>query len=239
MSFMLALTSRLLIKDKLTREGPAGWARRSDHMGTGLTGRVLGQLGIGNIGAEVFRLAAPLGMRFIAHDPYAPPELARQLGVELVPLERLFCDADVLSISVPLNDETRGLVGDRLLGLMKPSAFLINTARGPIIDQSALVRALQDGTIAGAGLDVFAQEPVVAEDPLLRLDNVILSPHALCWTDECFSGNGAADIRAVLDLSRGKVPGALVDPRVAEDPAFRSRIARWSALAEHKAGPET
>ena len=152
LTFILALTSRLLVKDRLTREGPAGWARRSDHMGTGLTGRLLGQLGIGNIGAEVFRLAAPLGMRFIAHDPYAAPELARELGVELVPLETLFREADVLSISVPLNNATRGLVGDRLLGLMKPSAFLINTARGPIIDQPALVRALQSGAIAGAGL---------------------------------------------------------------------------------------
>jgi phosphoglycerate dehydrogenase-like enzyme len=228
LTFMLALTSRLLVKDRLTREGPAGWARRSDHMGTGLTGRVLGQLGIGNIGAEVFRLAAPLGMRFIAHDPYAPPGLAERLGVELVPLETLFREADVLSISVPLNDATRGLVGERLIGLMKPSAVLINTARGPIVDQPALVRALQAGIIAGAGLDVFTEEPVPADDPILKLDNVVLSPHALCWTDECFAGNGAADIRAVLDLNRGAVPAALVNPEVGEDPAFRARIARWS-----------
>lgn len=225
LTFMLALTSRLLVKDRLTREGPAGWARRSEHMGTGLTGRVLGQLGIGNIGAEVFRLAAPLGMRFIAHDPFAPPGLARDLGVELVSIEDLFRQADVLSISVPLNEATNGLVGDRLLGLMKPSAFLINTARGPVIDEPALVRALQAGAIAGAGLDVFVEEPVAADHPLLRLDNVILSPHALCWTDECFAGNGAADIRAVLDISRGDVPKALVNPRVAEEPAFQSRRA--------------
>jgi D-3-phosphoglycerate dehydrogenase len=231
LTFMLALAGRLLVKDRLTREGPSGWARRSEHMGTGLTGRVLGQLGIGNIGAEVFRLAAPLGMRFIAHDPYASTELARLLGVELVSIEALFREADFVSISVPLSEATRGLVGARLLGLMKPSACLINTARGPVVDQAALTRVLQAGAIAGAGLDVFAVEPTPPDDPLLRLDNVILAPHALCWTDECFAGNGAADVRAVLALSRGEAPGSVVNAAVLDSPAFRERLARHAADA--------
>jgi phosphoglycerate dehydrogenase-like enzyme len=221
LTLMLALASRLIAKDRLARRGPEGWAERSAHMGLGLTGRTLGQLGIGNIGAEVFRVAAPLGLRFIAHDPYADPALARELGADLVDLETLFGESDFLSVSVPLSEATRGLVGSRLLGLMKPSAFLINTARGPIVDQRALVEALRAGRIAGAGLDVFEVEPVPADDPILRLDNVILAPHALGWTDELFSGNGAADIRAVLALKRGERPAGIVNGEALAHQAWR------------------
>ena len=164
-------------------------------MGEGLVGKTLGQLGMGNIGAEVFRLAAPFGMRFIAHDPYQDPKVAAELGVELVGLEELFRRADFLSVSVPLSEATHHIVGERLLKLMKPTAYVINTSRGPMVDQRALHRALTDGTIAGAGLDVFEVEPCPADEPILQLDNVIVAPHALCWTDECFAGNGAADVR--------------------------------------------
>jgi D-3-phosphoglycerate dehydrogenase len=201
--------------------GPEGWVQRSAHMGTGLTGRVLGQLGIGNIGAEVFRIARPLGMRFIAHDPYVDSGLARDLGVELVDVETLFREADFLSVSVPLNEQTRGLVGERLIGLMKPSAYLINTARGPIVDQKALYDALAQRRIAGAGLDVFEVEPVPVDEPLLRLDNVLLGPHALGWTDELFAENGAADIRAVLALKQGRAPAGIVNREVLEHEAWR------------------
>ncbi len=136
LTFMFALGGQAYDKDRFTRQGPAGWAQRSAHMGMGLTGRTLGQLGIGNIGSEVFRIAAPLGMRFIAHDPFVTAEQAKASNVELVDLDTLFREADFLSISVPLNDATKGIVGKRLLGLMKPTAYLINTARGPIVDQA-------------------------------------------------------------------------------------------------------
>jgi phosphoglycerate dehydrogenase-like enzyme len=225
LTLVLALANKLMAKDRLTRMGPDGWAQRSAHMGTGLTGRVLGQLGIGNIGAEVYRIAAPLGMRFIAHDPYADPATARELGAELVDLETLFREADFLSVSVPLNEDTRGLVDARLIGLMKPSAYLINTARGPIVDQKALYDALKGGRIAGAGLDVFEVEPVPANDPLLRLDNVVLGPHALGWTDELFTRNGAADVRAVLALKRGDAPDNIVNRDVFQHEAWRKLLA--------------
>jgi phosphoglycerate dehydrogenase-like enzyme len=221
LTLVLALASKLMAKDRLTRMGPEGWAQRSAYMGVGLTGRVLGQLGIGNIGAEVFRVAAPLGMRFIAHDPFADPALARELGVALVDLENLFREADFLSVSVPLNERTRRLVGARLIGLMKPSAYLINTARGPIVDQKALYQALSTGRIAGAGLDVFEVEPVPVDDQLLRLDNVILGPHALGWTDELFAGNGAADIRAILAVKSGETPSGVVNRDALEHEAWR------------------
>jgi phosphoglycerate dehydrogenase-like enzyme len=221
LTFMLALAGQLMAKDRLTRLGPAGWARRGEHMGLGLTGRTLGQLGLGNIGAEVFRLAKPLDMRFLAHDPFADPETAESLGVALVDIETLFRESDFVSVSVPLSDATRGLVGARLIGLMKPTAYLINTARGPIVDQRALHEALAAGRIAGAGLDVFEAEPTPADEPLLALDNVIVTPHALCWTDECFAGNGAADIRAVLAAKRGETPAHIVNPAALDHPAWR------------------
>ena len=223
-TFMLALTAKMMIKDRLTRQGPEGWARRIDHMGVGLVGRTLGSLGIGNIGAEVFRMAKPFDMKFIAHDPYADPKVARELGIKLVGLEELFLEADILSISCPLNDETRHIVNGERLALMKPSAYLINTSRGPVVDQKALTKVLEEGRIAGAGLDVFEQEPCLADDPLNKLDNVILAPHSLCWTDQCFAGNGAADIKAVFDVMHGRTPTGVVNREVLDQPAWLSKL---------------
>jgi phosphoglycerate dehydrogenase-like enzyme len=223
-AFMLALTGKLLTKDKLTREGPDGFNRRAQHMGVGLVGRTLGALGIGNIGAELFRMAKPFDMRFIAHDPFADKNVAKELGIELVSLEDAFRRADVLSVNCPLTPETHHLVNAERLALMKPTAYLINTARGPIVDQKALTNALQEKRIAGAGLDVFEAEPVPADDPILKLDNVIVAPHALCWTDQCFAGNGAADVKAVLDLMQGQVPRGVVNRAVVDSSRFKARL---------------
>jgi D-3-phosphoglycerate dehydrogenase len=229
MTFMLALTGKLLAKDRITRQGPEGWGRRSDYMGVGLVGRTFGSLGIGNIGAEAFRLAKPFDMKFIAHDPYADPAVARDLGVRLVGLEELFRESDVLSVNCPLNEETRHIVNAERLALMKPTAYLINTARGPVVDEAALTRALQEGRIAGAGLDVLEQEPSPAENPLYRLDNVILTPHALCWTDQCFAGIGAADVKAVFDVMHGRVPTGIVNREIVDQPEWRAKLERYQA----------
>lgn len=226
-TLMLALTGKLMIKDKLTREAAAGYAKRSDHMGVGLVGRTLGLLGIGNIGAEVFRLAKPYDMRFIAHDPFADNAVARELGVELVGLEDLFRYSDILSVNCPLAPETRHVVNAERLALMKPTAYLVNTARGPIVDQKALTEALKKRRIAGAGLDVLEEEPPQADDPILELDNVILAPHALCWTDQCFAGNGAADVRAVIDVQHGREPRGVVNREVLASDLWRRRLAEF------------
>ena len=223
-TLMLALTGKLMVKDRLAREAVAGFAKRSDHMGVGLVGRTLGSVGIGNIGAEMFRMAKPFDMRFIAHDPFADQAVATQLGIELVALEEVFRQADVVSVNCPLTPQTRHLVNSDRLALMKPTAYLINTARGPIVDQKALTKALQDRRIAGAGLDVLEQEPPDAADPILKLDNVILSPHALCWTDQCFAGNGAADVKAVLDVQHGRTPRGIVNRSVLETDAWKTRL---------------
>jgi D-3-phosphoglycerate dehydrogenase len=223
-TLMLALTGKLMAKDRLTRVAAAGFARRAGYMGMGLVGRTLASLGIGNIGAELFRLVKPFEMRFIAHDPYADKAVAAELGIELVGLEDAFRRADVLSVNVPLSPATRHLVNAERLALMKPTAYLINTARGPIVDQRALTEALQERRIAGAGLDVLEQEPPDPADPILKLDNVILAPHALCWTDQCFAGNGAADVKAVVEFQHGHVPRGVVNRTVLEGDVWKMRL---------------
>ena len=228
LTLLFALAGKLFVKDRLARRGPAGWAEKTAHNGMGLVGLTLGSIGMGNIGAELFRLARPLDMRFIAHDPYADPALADELGVTLADLDRVFRDADFLSVNCPLSPETHHLVNRERLGLMKPSAYLINTARGPIVDQTALTEVLQEGGIAGAGLDVLEQEPPDADDPLLSLDNVILAPHALCWTNQLFSGSGAADVRAVLAVMAGREPHGIVNRDVLDRPGWQARLADYA-----------
>ena len=225
-TFMLALTGKLMVKDRLARSGPPGFAARGEHMGVGLVGKTLGSLGVGNIGAEMFRLARPFDMRFIAHDPFADRAMAAALGIELVSLEELFARSDVLCVNCPLTSETHHIVNAERLALMKPTAYLINTARGPIVDQAALTKVLQERKIAGAGLDVFEQEPTDPDDPLLKLDNIIAAPHALCWTDQCFAGNGAADVKAVLAVMRGDAPRGVVNREVLAQDGFKAKLAR-------------
>jgi phosphoglycerate dehydrogenase-like enzyme len=228
-TFLLALSGRLFVKDKLVRQGSNGFDQRLDHNGIGLVGRVLGSVGIGNIGAEMFRLAKPFDMRFIAHDPYVNPALAGELKITLVDLDTVFRESDFLTLNCPLTPETRHLANARRLALMKPTAFLINCARGPIVEQRALTKVLQERRIAGAGLDVFDPEPPHPEDPILKLDNTILTPHALCWTDQMFEHIGATDVKAVLDLSRGRVPDGIVNATVLDNPIWLKRLAGYRA----------
>ena len=228
-TFILALSGRLFVKDKLARLGSKGFDQRLDHNGIGLIGRVLGSVGIGNIGAEMFRLAKPFDMHFIAHDPYVNPALARELGITLVDLDTVFRESDFVTLNCPLTSETRHLVDARRLALMKRTAFLINFARGPVVDQQALTKTLQERRIAGAGLDVFDPEPPHPDDPILKLDNIIVTPHALCWTDQMFERIGATDVKAVLDLRRGRVPAGIVNGAVLDNPIWQKRLARHAA----------
>lgn len=224
LTFILALTGKLMVKDRLARMGGPGFAARGEHMGVGLVGKVLGSLGVGNIGAEMFRLAKPFDMTFIAHDPFADKAVAAELGIELVSLEELFARSDILCVNCPLTPETHHIVNAERLALMKPTAYFINTARGPIVDQKALTKVLQERKIAGAGLDVFEQEPTDPNDPLLKLDNIIAAPHALCWTDQCFAGNGAADVKAVLDVMKGQLPRGIVNREIVDRPGFKAKL---------------
>lgn len=229
LTFILALAGKLFDKDRLTREGPSGFAKRPDYMGTGLVGRTLGSIGIGNIGAEMFRMCAPLDMKFIAHDPFTNPDVAKELGIELVRLDQVFADSDFLSLNTPLTPQTHHMVNAKRLASMKTTACLINTSRGPVIDQPALVNALKSGTIAGAALDVFDPEPPSADDPILKLDNVIVTPHSLCWTDQCFAGIGASDVEQVLQIKNGEAPSHMVNSELAKQDIFISKLAAYKS----------
>jgi D-3-phosphoglycerate dehydrogenase len=212
LTFVLMLAQKVPTKDRLVREGR--WSERVNHFGTGLSGRTLGSIGVGNIGAELFRLAMPLAMRHIACDPYVTQEAVRPLGVTLVDMDTLFREADFLCVNCPLNEETRHLVGAKQFALMKPTAFFINTARGPIVDETALYSALAGGRIAGAGIDVFEVEPTSADNPLLKLDNIIVTPHHVGLTDECINTVTASVFNACRDLAHGRVPKNVVNQQV-------------------------
>jgi D-3-phosphoglycerate dehydrogenase / 2-oxoglutarate reductase len=154
------------------------WPRSAEMMPTQhVYGQTLGLVSFGNIARVVAKMAQGFELRVIAYDPYVRPEVAAELGVELVSLDRLFSESDFVSIHSPLTAETRHFVGEAQLRAMKPTALLINTGRGPVVDEAALTRALREGWIAGAGLDVLEQEPPKADNPLLRMPNVIVTPH--------------------------------------------------------------
>jgi len=231
-TLLLALSHRLLEKDRLTREGR--WAEKLGYMGQGVTGRTLGVIGFGNIGREVFRLAQPFGMRHLAFDPHVPAEAGQELEVELVDLDTLLGQSDFVAVCCALTPETHHLLGAAQLARMKPNAYLINVARGPIVDQQALTEVLQQRQIAGAGLDVFEQEPVDSTDPILKLDNVIVAPHAICWTDECFLGNGRSACESILDVAAGRPPRYVVNREVLEQPGVQAKLQSYGggAVAE-------
>jgi D-3-phosphoglycerate dehydrogenase len=224
-TYVLALAQKLLIKDRLTRTGR--WDEKIDHMGVGVTGRTLGLIGLGNIGRETLRLAQPFGMRHLAHDPYATPESAAAIGAELVDLDTLLREADFVCVTCALTPETYHLVNAERLARMKPTAYLINVARGPIVDQRALYAALREGRIAGAGLDVFEEEPVDPNEPILALGNVIVTPHGICWTDECFLGNGRSACQSILDVAAGRVPRHVVNRAALESPILQAKLVAY------------
>jgi D-3-phosphoglycerate dehydrogenase len=214
LTMVLALTGRLFAKDRLTRAGR--WNERTAHMGLGLTTRTLGVIGVGGIGRELLALAAPFGWRMLAADPYATDESVAGLGATRMPLDDMLPQCDVVVSVCILNDETRHLMNAARFARMKRDAFFVNLARGPVVDEAALIDALRAGTIAGAGLDVFEQEPVDPANPLLAMDNVIVTPHALCWTDECFDAIAREGLGCVAAFARGERPASVVNP-----PAWR------------------
>ena len=228
MIFILALARRLNVQQRLVREHR--WDLQKDAFGEDLSGQTLGIVGLGYTGRELVRLLAPFEMRVLAFSPHADAEQARRLGVTLVStLDELLRQSDFVSLHGRLTPETQGLIGASELALMKPSAYFINVARGEMVDQAALVRVLQAGRIAGAGLDVFEHEPLPPGDPLLELDNVILTPHWLCSTRRASRLTMTSIFAGMLNISSGKLPENILNPAVLEQPGFRAKLARWAA----------
>jgi D-3-phosphoglycerate dehydrogenase len=224
LTFILALAGKLMLKDRLTRTNR--WNERMDNMGMGLTGRTLGVIGAGRIGKELLRMARTFDMRLVACDPYVNEVELRYVGAEKVDMPTLLRESDFV-VTIPLlNEETFHLVGAKEFALMKPTAYFINVSRGPVVDEAALIDALRQGRIAGAALDVFEQEPVDPANPLLTMDNVIVTPHSLCWTDECFHNMAVTGLQSIVHALSGRVPEFVVNREVLDHPRVKPWFAR-------------
>ncbi len=212
-ALMLALVRHVPRADASLRRGE--WERKR-FQGVELHGKTLGLAGAGRIGSEVAKRARAFEMRVLAHDPYLSRERAEQVGIELVSLAELLERADVVTVHVPLTDETRGMIGAEELAMMKPTAYLINAARGGVVDEKALVQALRAGKLAGAALDVFEEEPLPSDNPLLEFENVVLVPHLGAATREAQTSVGIEICEAVRDaLMAGDFRSAVNVPELA------------------------
>jgi phosphoglycerate dehydrogenase-like enzyme len=219
LALLLALARQIPSNDRRVREGD--WTAPPTRM---LSGQTLGIMGLGNIGGAMARLGQALQMQVIAWGPTLTPERAQASGVEYVAHDDLFRRADALFVSTRLSDMTRGIVGAAELGLMKPTSYLVNIARGPIVDEKALVQALERHQIAGAGMDVYDLEPLPADHPLAKLDNVVLTPHIGWGVGENFGLMVQNLTNAVMRYLDGDMSG-VVNPA-----AFEKRSA-WATKA--------
>jgi D-3-phosphoglycerate dehydrogenase len=211
---MLMCAKRAVEVDKWTRAGD--WRARGDAANTELAGKTLGIVGIGNIGRRVAKFTGALGMRVLAYDKYVPDDEVRRRGAEPVAsLEALLPQVDVLTCHTPLTDETRAMVNERTLGLMKRGAILVNTSRGPVQDERALFKALVTGQLAAAGIDVFEEEPTPLDNPILNLPNVVVSPHVAGVTREATRQVSVQVAGEMLRVLRGERPEVLANPDVA------------------------
>jgi phosphoglycerate dehydrogenase-like enzyme len=226
LALAFALSKNMFRLDRMTRAGQ--WRDSLGELTGDIRGSVLGSVGCGNIARELFRVARPLGFsRLLACDPFVTQQDVADLGVELVDIDTVFRESDFATVNTFLNNSTRGIVSERLFRLMKPTAYFINTARGPIVQHDALVKALKEKWIAGAGIDVFPTEPPPKNDPLFKLDNVIVAPHALAWTKNIWHDNGVEACGHVLKIAMGEVPDNVVNPDVLRRPGFLRKLERY------------
>jgi phosphoglycerate dehydrogenase-like enzyme len=221
--FMVALFKRLKLNEAVIREG--GW-KELHNRGTLMVGQTVGIIGVGRIGRNIAKRLAGWDMKILGYDPYVTQETVASLGIEMVSLDELLKQSDVVTLHVVLTRETRGMIGMRELKLMKPTAFIINTSRGPAIDEAALVQALNEKMIAGAALDVFAEEPFPANSRLRQVDpsRLILTPHNIGANPGSGEAGQRMAAQSMLSILEGKVPDTVVNPDAI--PLWRERF--WS-----------
>jgi D-3-phosphoglycerate dehydrogenase / 2-oxoglutarate reductase len=214
LALMLALTKKIVPYDRATRKN--NWDIRNNFSAVDLEGKILGVIGMGRTGTLVCRKAkAAFNMEVLVYSPRASREIIEKAGGKKVSgIPELLKVSDIVTLHVPLTGETSGLIGKAELHMMKPSAFLINCARGPLVDEEELFRALKDGIIAGAGLDVFDPEPPKADNPLFGLTNVVLSPHSAALTAECVMRMASQAAQAIIDVLDGRRPEGVINPEV-------------------------
>ena len=210
-ALLFALARNVARADRSVR---AGRWNHQEVLGTEVEGKTLGILGLGKIGSLLAKKAVALGMNVIAYDAYLSGEEVSLEGVRIMDCDSVIGQADFLSINVPLCDETRNLVNAEVLGKMKSSAYLINTSRGPVVDEEALYDALAGNKIAGAALDVMAPEPPAKDHKLFSLDNVVITPHCGGSTVEAFQRLGASAAKSVVDVLQGRKPDFVSNPEV-------------------------
>ena len=186
-TLLLACAKKLAFLNDGTKQGRWAECKRAQAPMVSIHGQTLGLVGCGGIGRMTGRKAQCFSLKLLGYDPYVDKSLAKKDGITLVSLPELLKESDFVSVHTFLNEETRHLIGEKEFKQMKPSAYIINTARGPVIDEPALIKALQEKWIAGAGLDVFEKEPVDPDNPLLKMDNVVVTPHSASYSDVAFS----------------------------------------------------
>jgi D-3-phosphoglycerate dehydrogenase len=218
MALLLTLARRVMILDRAVRDGRAVKEGTRETLRVAgpmyrLSRQALGVIGLGQIGRSVVKRAQAFGMRILsAPDPAVSTEEAAALGTTVLSLDEILAEADYVTLHVPLLDSTRHLINADRLALMKPSAAIINTSRGPVIDEAALIDALRDGRLAGAGLDVYENEPISPDNPLRTMENVVLSSHAAWYSEDSMRDVKVKAAQAVADLLQGRVPGSVVNP---------------------------
>jgi D-3-phosphoglycerate dehydrogenase / 2-oxoglutarate reductase len=213
LALMLTLAKRVIPYDVATRKNE--WDIRNSYSAFDLDGKTLGILGMGRIGMLVCQKAqAAFNMRILAYDPLVPKDAMEKAGAKVATIPEILKTSDFVTLHVPSMPETKAMIGEAQLKTMKRSAYLINCARGPIVDEAALIKALKDGTIAGAGLDVFDPEPPKADNPLFDLPNVVLSPHSAGLTVECVIRMATHATQAIIDVLEGRKPEGVINPEV-------------------------
>jgi D-3-phosphoglycerate dehydrogenase len=224
LGLILAVTRKIALADRKTRHGE--WVPGMDAILRPirrLSGQTLGLIGLGKIGRSLAGKAEGLGLKVIAFDPHVSAEAAHAAGVPLMSLEALLPQTDILSFHVPVTAETKGLASVRTLALLKPGAILINTARGPVVDEAALCAALASGRLAGAGLDVLQQEPLRLPHPLTEFENVVFTCHYASLSEESYAIMRQQVSEQTVQILRGEFPQHLVNVRVRDVPQCRLR----------------
>jgi D-3-phosphoglycerate dehydrogenase len=211
-ALLLSMVRQTAAQDRLMRSGV--WEFRRQNNRWHLQGSTLGLIGFGRIAQLVAAKVGFFGLRILVYDPWVPGEDIRSRGAEPVGLQTLLSNSDFISVHCPLTPDTHHLIGAKEVRLMKPHAILINTSRGPIVDESALIRALQEKRIGGAGLDVFEKEPLPAKSPLLSLENVVLTPHIAGYSDNFPESFWRYSVESVVAVANGYWPRAVVNPSV-------------------------
>lgn len=210
LAMILALAKRIKEMDRAVRDGK--FNIREDYSAIDLDGKVLGIIGFGKIGSLVAKKCRyAFNMEILVYDPYVKEERVNEVEGRLVDLKILLKESDFVSIHTPLTNETKHLIGEKELKLMKPTSFIINMARGPIWDEKALAKALSEGWIRGAGTDVFEEEPPREDNPLLKLDNILLTPHMAALTKECVIRMATGAAKNVIDILSGEIPSSIVN----------------------------